>query len=29
MNRLYYAELNNAFNLPFQFQTTSLPVESK
>ena len=29
LNRLYYAELNNSFNLPFHFQTTSLPVEGK
>lgn len=26
LNRIYYAELNQAFNLPFHFQTTSLPV---
>lgn len=25
-NRIYYAELNQAFNLPFNFQTTSLPI---
>ena len=26
LNRLYYAELSHAFNLPFHFQTTSLPL---
>jgi hypothetical protein len=26
LNRLYYSELNHSFNLPFHFQTTSLPV---
>lgn len=25
-NRIYYCELNQSFNLPFNFQTTSLPV---
>ena len=29
MNRIYYAELSQAFNLPFNFQTTSLPIESE
>lgn len=27
-NRVFYAELSQAFNLPFNFQTTSLPIES-
>jgi hypothetical protein len=27
-NRIYFAELTQNFNLPFNFQTTSLPVEA-
>lgn len=26
MNRVFFCELNHSFNLPFNFQTTSLPV---
>lgn len=26
-NNIFYSELNAGFNLPFNFQTTSLPVE--
>lgn len=26
LNRVFYCELSHAFNLPFNFQTTSLPV---
>ena len=29
LNTVFYCELNQAFNLPFHFQTTSLPVEAK
>lgn len=29
LNRVFYCQLNHAFNLPFNFQTTSLPVEAK
>ena len=28
-NRIFYCQFNQAFNLPFNFQTTSLPVEIK
>lgn len=27
LNRIFYAELSHGFNLPFHFQTTSLPVQ--
>ena len=26
LNRVFFCELNHGFNLPFNFQTTSLPV---
>ena len=29
LNRVFFCELNYGFNLPFNFQTTSLPVEAK
>lgn len=29
INRIYFCELSHGFNLPFNFQTTSLPVETK
>ena len=29
LNRVFFCELNHGFNLPFNFQTTSLPVEAK
>lgn len=29
LNEIHYCELSHGFNLPFNFQTTSLPVETK
>lgn len=29
LNRVFFCELNYGFNLPFNFQTTSLPIETK